>query len=111
MQSIRVCERISVAPSWSFCPRRMEAMVEPPAETSVQKAMTRFIMGKLTASPAMAMAPTPCPMKMLSMMLYSEVTVMPMMAGMEYCNSSFPTGSEPNICGLFLLIRYRGLVG
>ena len=59
IQSISVCDKISVAPFMSFCPRRIEAMVEPPAETRVQKATTRFIRGKLTASPAIAIAPTP----------------------------------------------------
>lgn len=41
-------------------------------------------------------------MKMLSMMLYNEVIVMPIMAGMEYCTSSLPMRSVPNICGLFI---------
>ena len=72
-------------------------MVEPPADTNVQNATTRFISGKVTASPAMPIAPTPCPMKMLSMMLYSEVTVMPTMAGMEYCSSNLPIRSVPNM--------------
>ena len=69
IQSISVCDKISVAPFISFCPRRIEARVDPPAETSVQKATTRFISGKLIASPAIAIGPTPCPMKILSMML------------------------------------------
>lgn len=69
MQSISVCDKISVAPFISFCPRRIEAMVELPADTSVQKATTRFIRGKLTANPAIAIGPTPCPMKMLSIIL------------------------------------------
>jgi len=57
--SIRVWFSTSVAPSVSFCPRRMDDMVEPPAETTVQKATTRFISGKVMASPAIPMAPTP----------------------------------------------------
>ena len=47
----------------------MDEMVEPPAETRLQKAAVRFISGKVMARPAMAMGPTPWPMKMLSMML------------------------------------------
>ena len=58
--SIRVWFSTSVAPSVSCCPRRMDDMVEPPAETTGQKATTRFISGKVMASPAIPMAPTPC---------------------------------------------------
>ena len=41
IQSINVCDKISVAPFMSFCPRRIDASVEPPADTNVQKATTR----------------------------------------------------------------------
>ena len=69
IHSINVCEKISVAPYMSFCPRLIDASVEPPADTNVQKATTRFISGKLMASPAIAIGHTPCPMKILSIIL------------------------------------------
>ena len=69
MQSISVLPSTLLTPTMSFCPRRMDEMVEPPADTKLPKAAVRFIIGKVMARPAMAMAPTPCPMKMLSMML------------------------------------------
>lgn len=96
--------RMSSAPCTSFCPRRMDESVAPPTPTSVLKAISRFISGKLMARAVMARAPTPWPMKILSMMLYNEVSVMPMMAGMEYCHSSFPIGASPSTCGLFAFI-------
>ena len=80
----------------------MDEIVDPPADTRLQKAAVRFISGKVIASPAMAMAPTPCPMKILSMMLYSDTMVMLIMAGMEYCSNSFPMLSVPRMCGLFI---------
>ena len=58
-QNISVFPNTSVAPSRSFCPNRMDEMVEPPADTIVQKATTRFIRGKVMASPAMPIGPTP----------------------------------------------------
>ena len=44
----------------------------------------------------MASAPTPCPMYMLSIMLYSEAAVMAIMAGMEYCINNLRIGSVPS---------------
>ena len=51
------------------CPSRMEMSDDAPTPTSEPKAAMRFISGMAMARPLMAMAPTPCPMKMLSMML------------------------------------------
>ena len=47
----------------------MEMSEEAPTPTSDPKAAMRFISGMAMASPLMAIAPTPWPMKMLSMML------------------------------------------
>lgn len=101
-QSINVLFRTLVADSGSRCPKRMDDMVDPPAETKTPKAVTKFMKGNVMASPEMAIAPTPCPMKILSMMLYREVSVMPIMAGMEYWISNFPKGALPNMDGLFV---------
>ena len=67
--SINVLPNTSVAPSISFCPKRIEEIVAPPAEISTQKATTRFISGNVMAKPEIAIAPTPCPIKILSIML------------------------------------------
>ena len=64
--------------------------------TAAPKAADRFIRGNVIASPEIARAPTPCPMKMLSIMLYSEEAVIAMMAGRAYCASSLPTGFVPS---------------
>jgi len=42
-------------------------------------------------------------MNMLSIMLYSEVTTLAMMAGSEYCSSRGPIGFVPNVTGEELL--------
>ncbi len=72
------------------------------------KAEAMFIMGSVTAMPDMAAPPTPCPTKMLSMILYSDDDAMAIMAGMAYLGSSRRSGSVPSetvlLC-VFLLIR------
>ena len=70
--------------------------VEAPTPTAAPKAAARFMKGKVRANPEMAMAPTPCPMNMLSTILYSDDAVMAMMAGKAYCISRGPTGFVPN---------------
>ena len=70
-------------------------MVAPPTPTSVPNAVERFIRGKVTASPEMARAPTPCPMKMLSTILYNDEAVIAMIAGRAYDLRSFPILSVP----------------
>ena len=52
------------------------------------------------ASPDIASGPTPCPMKMLSTILYKEEAVWAMMAGRAYCFSSFPMFSVPSSVGM-----------
>ena len=59
------------------------------------KAIIRFINGKVSANPEIANAPTPCPIKILSITLYTEVTVIAIMAGREYCNNNFPMVLSP----------------
>ena len=44
-----------------FLPRNTERMVAAPAPTRVPNAVDRFMSGKVTASPDMAIGPTPCP--------------------------------------------------
>ena len=83
--------------------------VEAPTPTAAPKAAARFIKGNVNANPEMAMAPTPCPMKMLSTMLYSEEAVMAMMAGKAYCMSRGPTGFVPssNVALLFSIQSFK----
>jgi hypothetical protein len=51
--------------------------------------------GKVIANPEIANGPTPCPMKMLSIILYNEEAVIAMMAGVAYFFNNFPTLSVP----------------
>ena len=51
------------------------------------------------ASPAIAMAPTPRPMKILSMILYRLVATLAMMAGTEYCISRCDMELVPSSIG------------
>ena len=50
------------------------------------------IKGLATVKPDNAIAPTPCPMKIESTMLYSEVAVIAMMPGNAYFMSKLRTG-------------------
>ena len=75
----------------------MELIVAAPTPTRVQNAIMRFISGKVMARPAIAIAPTPCPIKILSITLYNDTTVMAMIAGKEYSTNNFPIGAVPNI--------------
>ena len=72
---------ICVASARRPSPIRMETSEAEPAPTSVPNAVAKFMMGSVSPKPANAMAPTPCPMKIRSMMLYNEVAVVAMMAG------------------------------
>ncbi|MCQ2309099.1 MAG: hypothetical protein MJZ78_03880 [Bacteroidales bacterium] len=53
----------------SFLPSTIDILAPAPTPTSAPKACTMFITGIVMARPAMAKAPTPCPMKILSQML------------------------------------------
>jgi len=71
--------------------------------TKVEKAIIRFIKGKVIAKPDIANGPTPCPIKTLSIILYNDVTVIPMIAGIEYCNNNLPTGFVSKTCDALIL--------
>ena len=60
---------------------------------------TRFISGKVMASPDMAIGPTPRPIKIESTILYSDVTSAATMAGREYWTNSVPMGFVPRSLG------------
>ena len=74
----------------------MAVTVEAPTPTMAPMAAPKFMNGKVIANPEIAKGPTPCPMKMLSTMLYSDDAVIAMMAGVAYFFSSLPTSSVPN---------------
>lgn len=58
------------------CPKRIEANDEPPTPTIAPNAAVMLIMGIQIPSAVIANGPTPCPIKILSVMLYrAEVTV------------------------------------
>ncbi|MBR2252976.1 MAG: hypothetical protein IJ895_00935 [Prevotella sp.] len=78
-----------------------------PTPIAAPKAAERFIKGKVTARPDMASGPTPCPMKMLSTILYSDDATIATMAGMAYCNSRLPTGRVPNSKVACLLLTFE----
>ena len=67
-----------------------------PTPISVPIAVTSAVSGKVSASPEMASGPTPCPMKIRSTMLYSDIMTIPMIDGIEYSSSNRPTRSVPN---------------
>ena len=69
IQRINTLLTVAVALLIFPCPMKIELMAAPPAAISIQNAITKFIIGKVMASPAIAIAPTPRPMKIESMML------------------------------------------
>ena len=92
--------KIWIALSLSFCPNLIATNVEAPTPTNEPKAAARFISGKVIAKPAIARGPTPCPIKILSTMLYSDDAVMAIIAGIAYCISNFPIFSVPKTKGV-----------
>jgi hypothetical protein len=62
----------------------MELIVAPPVAMRVQNAITKFISGKVMAKPEIAIGPTPCPMNILSIILYKDVATLAIIAGTEY---------------------------
>ncbi|OPZ71615.1 MAG: hypothetical protein BWY83_01067 [bacterium ADurb.Bin478] len=72
-----------------------------PTPTSAPKAAARFIKGKVMARPEMASAPTPWPMKMPSVILYSDEAVMAMTEGSAYCINRRHTLSVPSAAADF----------
>ncbi len=61
----------------------MDIRADAPTPTSVPIAITSVISGKVNASPEIANGPTPCPIKILSTMLYNDAITIPITAGME----------------------------
>ena len=84
------------AHSRSFIPKTMEIRVDAPTPTSVPNACRKVMMGKLNAKPEIAMAPAPCPMKIRSIRLYTEVLNVVITAGSAYCQSSLGMLSVSN---------------
>jgi len=80
---IKVLPKMFVASSVLFWPIRMDIMADAPAPIMAPKAIIKFIKGMVKANPEIAYGPTPFPMKMRSITLYSEETVMPKIAGSE----------------------------
>ena len=70
--------------------------MDAPTPTIAPIAAPKFMKGKVMANPEIAKGPTPCPMKMLSIILYNEEAVIAMMAGVAYFFNNFPTLSVPN---------------
>lgn len=86
--------------------------MDAPTPTNDPKAAAKFINGKVNANPAMPNGPTPWPMNMLSVMLYSDEAVMAMMEGMANLVNNFPMGSVPKIKGeCFIDIYYFSYFG
>ena len=61
------------------------------------------------ASPLIANAPQPCPIKTLSVILYSDAAVMAAIAGKAYCISSLPTGLVPSSRVACLLLSINNI--
>ena len=61
------------------------------------KAKRIDIIGIVIPTPVNAREPTSGirPINILSTILYKAFTIIPMMAGTEYCNNSFPIGASP----------------
>ena len=70
-------------------------------------AALRFIRGNVMASPAIARGPHPCPMKMLSTMLYSDDAAIAIMAGKAYFLSRLEIFSVPNSVGMTTPILFH----
>ena len=82
--------RIFSAQFTSFRPNTMDIRAEEPTPMSEPKAWMMFMMGMVMARPAMARAPTPCPMKMRSTILYIEAIIWLMTEGNAYIHSKSP---------------------
>ena len=81
----------------SFCPMVMETLAAAPAPINMPNAINKIMKGNVSANPEMASGPTPCPMKILSTILYNDITTVPIMEGMEYCQISLPRFSVPRV--------------
>jgi hypothetical protein len=84
--------------------------VDEPMPTIAPKAVEMFIRGNVAAKPDSAKAFTPCPMKMLSTMLYNEEASIAMMEGMAYCFNNSPTGRVPSSLGIFFSVILLSII-
>ncbi len=75
-----------------------------PTPTIAPKAAVRFMKGSVVASPLMASAPTPLPIKKRSAMFKTLDAVMAMMAGMAYLNNRLEIRSVPSSVMFFCSI-------
>ena len=76
-------------------PILMAARALPPAPNHMENAFMRVMMGKATVVTATASEPTPCPRKMVLMMLYRVVHMAARMVGGANSSRSLPMGSVP----------------
>ena len=74
-------------------------VAEAPTPTRAPNAAPRFISGNVSARPAIANLPTPCPIKILSTILYNDEAVIAIIAGTAYCLSNLEIFSVPNSVG------------
>ncbi len=82
----------SSAPRLSRWPSMIDTLAAAPAPMSTPIAALMFITGNVMANPAIASAPTPRPMNIRSITLYSDITTIPTIAGMLYSHSRRPIG-------------------
>jgi len=86
----------------------MEIMLAVPMPKSMETASEMVISGSTSERPPRAISFTPCPTKMRSTTLYSALTSIPVMAGMEKRRRSLLTGSVPRrlaaSCGGLLML-------
>ena len=74
----------------SFLPKTIDIRAEDPTPIRDPKAWMIFMMGMVMARPAIAMAPTPCPMKIRSTILYIDAIIWLMTDGKAYIHSNWP---------------------
>ena len=67
----------------------IDMRAEEPTPTSEPNAWMMFMIGMVIAKPAMAMAPTHCPKKTRSQMLYTEAMIWLTIEGMAYAHNNF----------------------
>ncbi|MPM73828.1 hypothetical protein SDC9_120813 [bioreactor metagenome] len=81
--SVSALPRIFSAFSWLFSPKVIEIRDAEPAPINKPNAISRIIKGKVSARPDMANGPTPCPINILSTILYKDMTTIPTIEGRE----------------------------
>ena len=86
--------------SFAFLPNRSENNAAAPTPTIDPNAEIIFIIGNATPKPAIAIGPTPFPIKILSVKLYSDVADVAIMAGSENRSKSFQIRSFAKSSGV-----------